>query len=39
VIRKVIHEYLEGKKMGYGSYLQVQGERLERLERLVAAMD
>lgn len=25
MIRKAIHEYLESKEMGHGSYLQVQG--------------
>jgi hypothetical protein len=30
VIREAINEYLEGKEMGYGSYLQVQGQFINK---------
>ena len=30
VIREAINEYLEGKEMGYGSYLQVQGKFINK---------
>ncbi|MDG1824016.1 MAG: hypothetical protein P8H45_03890 [Flavobacteriaceae bacterium] len=30
VIREAINEYLEGKEMGYGSYLQVQDKFINK---------